>query len=128
MNLQLSLRKEWFDLTKSLTKTEDYRDITPYWCSRLLTQNGKKESQSFWEDYLRIYGAEVLRSVLKNGSDIHRVKPKIFIKNIMTLGYPKKSDKSKFLNFNHKGISIDHGNPYWGADEGVLYFVIKHGE
>jgi hypothetical protein len=34
-NLQLSLKKQWFEMTKAGIKTEDYREITPYWVSRL---------------------------------------------------------------------------------------------
>ena len=34
-NLQLSLKKNWFEMTKSGLKTEDYREITPYWYGRL---------------------------------------------------------------------------------------------
>ena len=29
-NLQLSLKRNWFEMTKSGVKTEDYREITPY--------------------------------------------------------------------------------------------------
>ncbi len=36
MNLQLLLKKQWFDLTKSGIKTEDYREITPYWVKRII--------------------------------------------------------------------------------------------
>lgn len=36
MNLQLSLKRRWFDLTKSGVKTEDYRDINDYWFKRLV--------------------------------------------------------------------------------------------
>ena len=44
MNLRLSLKKKWFDLTKRGIKPEDYREITPYWCARLLLQNGEKQA------------------------------------------------------------------------------------
>jgi hypothetical protein len=36
MNLQLPLKKQWFEMTKSGIKTEDYREITPYWVKRLV--------------------------------------------------------------------------------------------
>lgn len=29
-NLQMSLKRKWFEMTKSGIKTEDYREITPY--------------------------------------------------------------------------------------------------
>lgn len=127
MNVQLVLTKEFFDLTKRGNKTEDYRLITPYWCSRLLTQNGKKESQKFWEQYLDLFGKDVLAEVCTNYDNVHRIKAKIFHTNILTLGYPKKSDRSRYLIYHHGGIEIREGRPEWGAKEGELYLVIKHG-
>jgi len=43
MNLQLSLKKQWFEMTKAGIKTEDYREITPYWIKRLLDCNYHEE-------------------------------------------------------------------------------------
>lgn len=37
MNLQLTLKKKWFDMTKSGIKTEDYREINEYWIRRLFS-------------------------------------------------------------------------------------------
>jgi len=49
MNLQLPLKKQWFEMTKAGIKTEDYREITPYWCNRFLVlSNGKKLSKKYW--------------------------------------------------------------------------------
>lgn len=98
MNLQLSLRRKWFELTKAGIKTEDYREITPYWHKRLY-QNRYKSNESL----------------------------KDFKTNTMTLGYPKKGDPDRTLILEHKGIEIREGNPEWGAEPGKLYFVIKHG-
>ena len=126
-NLQLSLKKNWFDMTKLGEKTEDYRDITPYWCNRLLLQDGESQTKDFWSNYLEIYGSEILKTVISNYDNIHRIKAKEFSKNIMTKGYPKKSDLDKILTRNHKGIEIRTGNPEWGAEPNKLYFVIKHG-
>ena len=33
--LRLSLKKKWFDLIQSGVKTEEYREIKPYWYHRL---------------------------------------------------------------------------------------------
>jgi len=35
--LNLTLRKKWFDLIASGEKTEEYREIKPYWIHRLAT-------------------------------------------------------------------------------------------
>ena len=34
--LDLPLKKEWYDMIESGVKTEEYREIKPYWCKRLL--------------------------------------------------------------------------------------------
>ena len=46
----------------------------------------------------------------------------------MTLGYPKLTDSDRILKIENKGIEIRTGNTEWGAEEGKLYFVIKHGK
>lgn len=46
MNLQLSLKEIWFELTKLGIKTEDYREITEYWFKRLYTGINNRDSKS----------------------------------------------------------------------------------
>ena len=113
-NLQLSLKKQWFELTKAGVKTEDYREITPYWLSRLCTHNLRHRSLKWWENYL------------KNAFDVD-FEFKHFESNIMTLGYPKSTDSERILKLEHKGIEIGCGNPELGAEPNKLYFIIKHG-
>ena len=128
MNLQLSLKKKWFDLTKAGIKTEDYREITPYWCTRLLLHNGQSKNKAFWKTRLEIYYKETIGGVLEDYDDRIGISSKKFDKNIMTLGYPKKTDKDRILEIEHKEIEIRAGKPEWGAKPNKLYFVIKHGD
>jgi hypothetical protein len=115
-NLQLSLKTKWFFMTKKLIKPEDYRSITPYWCNKFLLYNSMKMPKSFWEGYL-----ETTKGEIKSDCSF------IFFKhNIMTLGYPKKSDTDRILKLEHKGIEIRTGNPDWGAEPDKPYFVILH--
>lgn len=107
-NLQLSLKTKWFEMTKAGIKTEDYRDITPYWISRLTT------------DFSSIHNED---TPLKFDCTF-----KYFSQNTMTLGYPKSGDTERILKLQHKGIEIRTGNTDWGAEPGKLYFVIKHGK
>jgi hypothetical protein len=102
--LRLSLKKNWFEMTKAGIKTEDYREITPYWKSRLTDQKAN-------------WARPIERWVIKK-----------FEINTITLGYPKSTDTEKILHFEHAGIEIRTGNPDWGAEPGKLYFVIKHGK
>lgn len=114
-NLQLSLKHKWFEMTKSGIKTEDYREITPYWISRLVYKCSCIEDIGVDE-----LNEQIKKCVLGGFKD--------FGVNIMTLGYPKKGDESRIIRLEHKGIEIREGNTEWGAEIGKLYFVIKHGE
>ena len=106
-NLQLSLIRKWFEMTKEGIKTEDYREITPYWIKRLTTDFTYKHDEDTPLNF--------------------EAKFKNFTQNIMTLGYPKKGDTERILKLQHKGIEIRTGNPEWGAEPDKLYFVILHG-
>lgn len=119
-NLQLSLKTKWFLMTKAGIKTEDYRELTPYWVKRLVEPNDEGVTVEAVMYYL-------------NGGKQHafysnKFEFKKFDSNIMTLGYPKSTDTERILKFEHKGIEIRTGNPDWGAEPGKLYFVILHGK
>lgn len=117
-NLQMSLKTKWFEMTKSGEKPEDYREITPYWCKRLMLHFNKEEPTVFWKTYLMMWG----------NVDNMNFSFKEFDINTMTLGYPSKSDLSKIKVFEHAGIEIREGREEWGAEKGKIYFVIKHGK
>jgi hypothetical protein len=127
-NLQMSLKRKWFEMTENGIKTEDYREITPYWCNRFLYQNGKKQSKEWWGKYLNFYRKYDLEKAIKEKNEKHRLSFVEFENNIMTLGYPKSGDSERILKLEHAGIEIKTGNPDWGAEPNKLYFVIKHGE
>ena len=118
--LTLSLKRNWFDLTKSGVKTEDYREINHYWIKRLMT---KKYNNIYQNEQ------EAIDGIIKHIDPNYLVKnhSKKFDSNIMTLGYPKSTDIERILRLEHKGIEIGYGKPEWGAEPNKLYFVIKHG-
>ena len=124
MNLQLSLISNWFHLTKLKIKSEDYREITPYFCNKFLLFNGKSMSKKWW--FLNFFENRSIKKTIV--SLIGNTTFKNFNSNIMTLGYPKSTYLDRILKLEHKGIEIREGNPDWGAEAGKLYFVIKHGE
>ena len=47
--LHLTLKKQWFDMIASGEKTEEYREMKPYWHKRLL--NRKYDAISFRNGY-----------------------------------------------------------------------------
>ncbi|MDQ3190574.1 MAG: hypothetical protein M3Q58_03190 [Bacteroidota bacterium] len=123
-NLQLSLKTNWFEMTKAGIKTEDYREINAYWFKRLIY------------DYKKVYSYISIRDNHEDLDVLNLCKDSFWKKtfwfkpfeiNTMTLGYPKSTDIEKILKLEHKGIEIREGNPEWGAKPGKLYFVIKHG-
>ena len=133
-NLQLSLKRNWFEMTKAGVKMEDYRKITPYWAKRLLDINLSQQKidsavideliadlDNLKTEKCRFFG--VLSCLSFYDCTFQK-----FDSNIMTSGYPKSTDSERILKLKHKGIEIRTGNPEWGAEEGKLYFVIKHGD
>jgi hypothetical protein len=126
MNLQLPLKKQWFDMTKSGDKLEDYREITPYWCSRLMLYNGSNYSQEMYKRLLDKWGKDFLKKLTE--SQLNQDTFKKFTTNTLTLGYPKSTDNERIIKFEHAGIEIRTGVQEWGAEPNKLYFVIKHGK
>lgn len=123
-NLQLSLKTKWFEMTKAVIKTEDYREITPYWMSRLLMWNEEKLSINWIKK--NFYDFKNENDLKENIETFCQFKE--FTTNTMTLGYPKSGDTERIIKFEHAGIEIREGNPDWGAEPVKLYFVIKHGK
>lgn len=123
--LQLSLFKEHFDKTKAGIKKEDYRALNAYWASRLLKDffNGIRP-QKWWQK--EFFDGANQEEIAENLLLISRIK--YFDINRMTLGYPSATDTARILELQHKGIEIREGNPDWGAEPGVLYFCILHGD
>ena len=129
-NLQLPLKTKWFEMTKAGIKTEDYREITPYWCNRFLLVDGEIMSKIWWVEKFNYTGnifTDNIKWILDN-IEIGNFSFKPFTQNTMTLGYPKSTDTDRILILEHKGIEIRTGNPEWGAETGKLYCVIKHGK
>ena len=121
MDLQLSLKNNWFEMTKSGNKTEDYRELNLYWFKRLVFSSKKVV------EYLNIKNDIDVKNVCKDAFWSKRFGFKPFVTNIMTLGYPKSTNLERILKFEHKGIEIRTGNSEWGAEPNKLYFVIMHG-
>ena len=40
--LVIVIKSEWFDQIAAKTKTIEYRDVTPFWTSRLFDKDGKR--------------------------------------------------------------------------------------
>lgn len=115
--LHLTLKKEWFDMILSGSKTEEYREIKDYWIKRLAICKGYSPVE---------YGyfckkASCVSCVLRGagfraiGFDVIRFKN----------GYQKDAPEFEIVC---NGIEISTGREEWGALPGKKYFVIKLGE
>lgn len=97
--LKLTVNKTWFDMFKSGVKTEELREIKPYWITRLC------------------YDAFMLEKGLMNNIQINGrfYQPKKYDFIELTNGYSKTSPQ---ITFEFKGTRI--GNDYNMSTGGVL--------
>ena len=104
-------------MTKAGIKTEDYREIIPYWIRRLtIYQDGSEKLDEeninkMAQDFKGCYDSDDIEFTI----DDWYLNFKPFEINTMTLGYPKSTDTERILKLQHKGIEIRTGNPEWGC-------------
>lgn len=121
--LKLTLKKEWFDLINSGIKTEEYREIKPYWFERLVFDYKKPFEYCTaykWSDDL--YRIDGVKHVCLNKKSMIGFVPftHVEFKN----GYSKNAPT---IVCEFKGIEIKEGYSAWGAIGNEQYFVIKLG-
>ncbi len=113
--LTLSLKKQWFDLIKAGVKTEEYREIKPYWEKRLLDYKAIEAD---------VKALSIKRYVFGIPYDVCKDYPRGYDSLVFTLGYPKADDTERRLEFKNPKIRIGTGRTEWGAEYGKQYFVI----
>jgi hypothetical protein len=105
--ITLTLHKKWFDLILSDEKTEEYREIKPYWVRRLIGnyQQYNDGSVFYRGDYMMPFGVSRIR--FRNG-------------------YAKDARE---MIVEWLGISVGAPNPNWcdHADIGRILFCLKLG-
>lgn len=123
--LDLVLRKRWYDMIDSGQKTEEYREVKPYWIVRMMEEidmdfhayeKVSRKTAVFYEN-----NEHLLKDALYHGS----MKFKNFDKVTFHLGYAKDRPS---MAFAIKEIVIDEGKEGWGALPGETYFAIKLGD
>lgn len=93
--LNLSVKKQWFDMISAGEKTEEYREIKKYWGSRLVNQQAESGEVLFDEfcGYCRVIGKPEYKPythlLFINGyrKDSPRIQKEI---ESITIGKPKK--------------------------------------
>lgn len=99
--LILPIKKKWFDMIKRGEKKEEYREIKPYWASRLF------KTQMSWG-----IGLEYLLNN-KNVEQYGHIK----LRN----GYRKDSPSITCYCHIHRG----QGKEEWGAEPNKEYYVLE---
>lgn len=99
-------------------KTEEYRDLSSYWISRLTRYGrGEKLNGGLYANFLST-SPHVLKLNIEGGimrfTEFEAVK--------FSYGYTKRT-----MTFECKGITIGKGKPEWGAPDNDV-FIIKLGK
>lgn len=124
--LDLVLKRKWYDMIASGEKTEEYREIKPYWIRRLIEERDP-DCHRYYEKVTRLRAdflsdrALLLQYYLETGE----VRHKGFGNVTFHLGYSK--DRLS-MTFQIRDIVISRGKSEWGAELGEYYFTIKLGE
>lgn len=111
MILTLPLKKEWYNMIEIGTKTEEYRDVKPYWEKRLLDYAAIKANMT--EIFLR-------KRLLGIQTDVCKHFPRGFTHVRFCYGYTKRT-----ITREIESITIGYGKPEWGAPTDKQVFIIK---
>lgn len=112
--LCLPLKKEWYEMIESGIKTEEYREIKPYWVQRLTRYgNNEKLNGRLYADFLASF-PEVLKYNIENQlmyyPDYTHIK--------FSYGYTKRT-----MIFELEKITIGKGKPGWGAPNEDVFII-----
>lgn len=107
--LYLPLKKEWYNMIESGVKTEEYREIKPYWANRIRCQ----------ADGFCTPKKACLRARTRNFFGICDIR---YTHVKFSYGYTKRT-----MTFEIESITIGIGNPEWGAPTEEV-FIIKLGK
>ena len=108
--LVLPIKKQWFDMILSGEKKEEYREIKPYYTKRF-------SKVGLLMEEIAGFGRDECNNVIIN------FKPSTTDRTCQILfrnGYSSESP-----SFVAKlSVTIGEGNPDWGAEPGIKYYVL----
>ena len=120
--LPLTLKKKWFDMILSGEKTEEYREVKPYWVQRLIDKSGypsecKDDTQNIPVDIcFDLLEGHSLESTL----NAYFCKLNDFDTIRFTNGYGKHAPT---FDIECNGISIGNGKTEWGAPDQKVFII-----
>lgn len=119
--LHLVLKDKWFQLFKEGVKTEEYREITPYWCNRLL--GTIPFGLDFWQIELdKNSPVKMCNSFALN----HLLINKFGLRDFRFVAFHRGYTNEK-ITFLLKNIRIDYGDMNLGASD-ELCFILEVGD
>lgn len=124
--ISLNLYAKYFLMIYYREKPFEYRQITPYWCTRLLLVEGEKKSTSWWKDYFSSWKGLAVNQLQKDYKRgyITRVP---FQTITFDNGYGALDNRPIF-EIEYLDLEINFGISELGAKEGEIYLVLKLGK
>ena len=113
--LDLVLKSEWYDLIEQGIKTEEYREIKPYWCKRLkgFARACPYSLPSESEKRICQMKGVFCPSGFEPAYDKVRFRK----------GYTKQS-----IIYEIVSMRVGYGKPEWGAPEDKMVFILTLGK
>lgn len=117
--LHLPLKKQWYEMIERGVKTEEYRDLSEYWISRLTRYGDEgKLNGRLYANFLST-SPNVLKLNIEGGV----VRFTGFDAVKFSYGYTKRT-----MTFELKKIDIGRGRTEWGAPSDNDVFILKLGK
>ena len=104
--LTLPIKRKWYEMILSGEKTEEYREVKPYWTTRI-----ENAFQVAVVNEDRIIPWEILNQSGRKPEQMIRLR----------CGYQKKAHSA----VARVKLRIGSGRPAWGAEPGRRYFVFE---
>lgn len=122
--LDLPLKKEWYNLIESGVKTEEYREIKPYWCNRLL--NREPLGLNHWKTVL-----STVFKVVEERKHVKGALHHLLVWNYKLRGYTHVRFRfgytKRTMLFELNDIVVGKGNKELGAPDNEV-FILKLGK
>ena len=118
--LYLPLKKEWYNMIESGVKTEEYREIKPYWAKRLCPCMNVCSNGHWSMPGCCIYTCRALHGHMNYSYRGKRIGCYTHVR--FSYGYTRQT-----MIFEVKEITIGTGKPEWGAPDKEV-FIIKLGK
>jgi len=124
--LHQPLKTKWYRMIESGEKTEEYRELTPYFMVRLFEMNDDEVTGNYGPISKKtaqdIVNHPECSEILSEAIECYDIRAR-YTHVQFSLGYPKKGDESRRMTFELKGIEYREGREEWGAEKGKKYLV-----